>query len=48
MISRVAKPTAATKPFSTLADFAPDWIVTPGDTIADMLEVRGWTQAELA
>lgn len=48
MNSRVVKPMAATKAFSTLADFAPDWIVTPGDTIADMLEERGWTQAELA
>ena len=34
--------------FATLADFGPDWIGTPGDTIADLLEERGWTQAELA
>jgi HTH-type transcriptional regulator/antitoxin HigA len=34
--------------YETLADFAPDWIVTPGDTIADLLEERGWTQVELA
>lgn len=33
---------------AALADFAPDWIVTPGDTIADLLEERGWTQVELA
>ena len=32
----------------TLADFAPDWVVTPGDTIADLLEERDWTQAEFA
>ena len=48
MNSRVSKRAAMSTPFATLADFAPDWIVTPGDTIADMLEERGWTQAELA
>jgi len=30
------------------APFAPDWLAPPGDTIADVLEERGWTQAELA
>lgn len=30
------------------APFAPDWVSPPGDTIADVLEDRGWTQAELA
>lgn len=25
--------------FDTLADFAPDWVARPGDTIADLLEV---------
>lgn len=30
------------------APFAPDWASPPGDTIADVLEERGWTQAELA
>jgi len=30
------------------APFAPDWVSPPGDTIADVLEERGWTQAELA
>lgn len=30
------------------APFAPNWVVPPGDTIADVLEERGWTQAELA
>ena len=28
--------------------FAPDWASQPGDTIADLIEERGWTQAELA
>lgn len=28
--------------------FSPDWISPPGDTIADILEERGFTQAELA
>ena len=28
--------------------FDPDWISPPGDTIADLLEERDWTQAELA
>ena len=30
------------------APFAPDWVSPPGDTIADIIEERGWTQAELA
>lgn len=30
------------------APFAPDWVSPPGDTIADVLEERGWTQAQLA
>ena len=30
------------------APFTPDWVSPPGDTIADVLEERGWTQAELA
>lgn len=34
--------------FGSLADFAPDWIATPGDTVADLLAERGWTQVELA
>jgi HTH-type transcriptional regulator / antitoxin HigA len=34
--------------YETLNDFAPDWIVTPGDTISDLLQERGWTKAELA
>ncbi len=30
------------------APFAPDWVSPPGDTIVDIIEERGWTQAELA
>jgi HTH-type transcriptional regulator/antitoxin HigA len=28
--------------------FALDWVSPPGETIADVLDERGWTQAELA
>jgi HTH-type transcriptional regulator / antitoxin HigA len=28
--------------------FNPDWVSPPGDTIADLLEERDWTQAQLA
>ena len=28
--------------------FEPDWLSPPGDTIADVLEERGWSQAEFA
>lgn len=28
--------------------FTPDWISPPGDTIADLVEERDWTQAQLA
>jgi len=28
--------------------FSPNWISPPGDTIEDLLDERGWTQAELA
>jgi HTH-type transcriptional regulator / antitoxin HigA len=28
--------------------FSPDWVSPPGESIADLLEERGWTQAELA
>ncbi|MDQ6628954.1 MAG: HigA family addiction module antitoxin [Pseudomonadota bacterium] len=34
--------------YTSLSEFAPDWVATPGDSIADLLEERGWTQAELA
>jgi HTH-type transcriptional regulator/antitoxin HigA len=30
------------------APFAPDWVSPPGDSILDLAEERGWTQAELA
>lgn len=30
------------------APFDPDWVSPPGDTILDLIEERGWTQAELA
>jgi addiction module HigA family antidote len=32
----------------TEATFAPNWVSPTGDTIADALDERGWTQAELA
>ena len=28
--------------------FRPDWVSPPGDTIADLMKERGWSQAELA
>ena len=28
--------------------FRPDWVSPPGDTILDLFEERGWTQANLA
>jgi HTH-type transcriptional regulator / antitoxin HigA len=30
------------------APFSPDWVSPPGESIVDLLEERGWTQAELA
>ena len=30
------------------APFEPDWVSPPGDSILDLAEERGWTQAELA
>ena len=30
------------------APFTPDWVSPPGDTIVDLIEERGWTQANLA
>ena len=29
------------------APFAPDWVSPPGESILDIAEERGWTQAEL-
>lgn len=34
--------------YETLADFAPDWVAVPGESINDLLEDRGWTQSDLA
>ncbi|WP_052315733.1 HigA family addiction module antitoxin [Oscillatoria acuminata] len=31
-----------------LNTFCPDWISPPGDTIADIIEEREWTQTDLA
>jgi addiction module HigA family antidote len=39
---------AVLRTYETLADFAPDWVAVPGESIADLLEERGWTQADLA
>ena len=30
------------------APFTPDWVSPPGDTILDLIDERGWTQADLA
>jgi HTH-type transcriptional regulator/antitoxin HigA len=30
------------------APFSPDWVSPPGDTILDLIEEKGWTQAELS
>ncbi|MDJ0676424.1 MAG: HigA family addiction module antitoxin [Calothrix sp. MO_167.B42] len=32
----------------TTRPFTPDWVSPPGDTIADLLKERDWTQADLA
>ncbi|MEH2311447.1 MAG: HigA family addiction module antitoxin [Nostoc sp.] len=32
----------------TTRTFTPDWVSPPGDTIADILEERDWTQVQLA
>lgn len=34
--------------YSSLADFAPEWAIPPGETIAEALTERGWTQVEFA
>ncbi len=39
---------ATLRTYETLADFAPDWVAIPGESISDLLEERGWSQAELA
>lgn len=30
------------------APFAPDWVLPPGESVLDLAEERGWTQAELS
>jgi len=30
------------------SSFSPDWVSPPGDTIADLLEERDWTQLQLS
>ncbi len=30
------------------AEFAPDWVSPPGESIIDISEERGWSQSELA
>ena len=32
----------------TTMSYSPDWVSPPGDTIADLLDERGWTQTEFA
>lgn len=39
---------AVLRAYESLADFAPDWVSVPGETITDLLEERGWTQVDLA
>ncbi|WP_301103202.1 HigA family addiction module antitoxin [Propionivibrio sp.] len=39
---------AMLRTYESLADFAPDWVAVPGESINDLLEERGWTQADLA
>lgn len=38
----------ALREYESLAEFAPDWISAPGETVADLLEERGWSQADFA
>ena len=33
---------------TTTLPFSPDWVSPPGDTIADILEEKDWTQIEFA
>ena len=39
---------AVSRSYESLVDFAPDWVAIPGETIVDLLEERGWSQADLA
>ena len=45
-MNRVKLEMDAQAPTATV--FNPDWVSSPGETIADLLEQRGWTRAELA
>lgn len=38
---------AVLRTYETLAT-APDWVAVPGESINDLLEERGWTQADFA
>jgi len=40
--------TKALNTYESLAAFAPDWLAAPGETIAELLEERGWSQATFA
>lgn len=46
--TQTSRQSSAFTRYTSLTEFAPDWIVTPGDTISDLLDERGWTQADLA
>jgi HTH-type transcriptional regulator/antitoxin HigA len=39
---------AALRNYDSLAEFAPDWVAIPGESINDLLEERGFTLDELA
>jgi addiction module HigA family antidote len=39
---------AVLRTYESLAEFAPDWVAIPGESINDLLQERGWTQADLA
>ena len=39
---------ALLRTYESLADFAPDWVAVPGETIVDLLQERGWSQVDLA
>lgn len=40
--------THSAQSWETLGEFSPDWIVTPGEIIGDVLAERGWTKTEFA
>src|SRR5688500_14425455 len=49
-IGRTSPRSASSSSETTMTErpFTPDWVSPPGDTISDLLEERGWSQAELA